>query len=352
MAPSLVVYGAYGYTGELVAREAAARGLPVVLAGRDSERLARLGRALGRPWRAFPLTDPEALRAGLQDAGAVLHCAGPYVDTWRPMAEACLEARVHYLDLAGEAGVYRALAAMGLHAERAGVMLLSGAAFDVVPTDCLAAHVARRLPGAVRIAIAIDALGSLSRGTARTVVAHAGDADARELNPHQPAARTFDLGSGRLQAVQVPWPERVAVPRSTGVEDVAVYLCASQARRVLLRAVPAVAPLLALPGARALAVRLLTGGAAGPDAEARARGRSRVYAEAVDAAGARAAARLALPEGYAFTAHAAVEIAARALAGYAPPGWQTPASAYGPELVTALPGVTLEDLPLARAAGG
>lgn len=344
MSPTLVVYGAYGYTGELVSREATARGLPVVLAGRDSERLARLGRALGRPWRAFPLTDPEALRAGIQDAGAVLHCAGPYVETWRPMAEACLEARVHYLDLAGERAVFDGLARMSLPAEHAGVMLLAGAGFDVVPTDCLAAHVVRRLPGAVRLAVAIDALGQLSRGTARTVMAHLGDAAARAVNPAQPAVRTFDLGSGRLEAVQVPWPDLVTAPRSTGVADVAVYLCATQARRAMLRAAPLLAPLLQLPGARELSVRLLTGGAAGPDAEARARGRSRVYAEAVDAQGARAAARLALPEAYAFTAHAAVAIAARALAGYAPPGWQTPASAYGPDLVTALPGVTREDL--------
>ena len=60
--------------------------------------------------------------------------------------------------------------------------------------------------------------------------------------------------------------------------------------------------------------------------------------------GARAAALQRHPEPYGLTADAAVEIAARALGGEAPPGWQTPASAYGPDLVLALPGVSREDL--------
>src|SRR5512142_1674325 len=101
MAGPIVVYGAYGYTGELVARRAVERGLSPILAGRDSERLARLGRELSCEWRAFPLSDADALRRGIRGAGAVVHCAGPFVHTARPMAEACIDERVHYLDVTG-----------------------------------------------------------------------------------------------------------------------------------------------------------------------------------------------------------------------------------------------------------
>src|SRR5512138_414968 len=69
----LVVYGAYGYTGERIARRAVERGLSPVLAGRDSEPLARLARELGCAWRAFPLSDAESLRRGIAGAAAVIH---------------------------------------------------------------------------------------------------------------------------------------------------------------------------------------------------------------------------------------------------------------------------------------
>ncbi len=341
----LVIYGAYGYTGELVARHAVERGLAPVLAGRDSERLARLARELGCPWRAFPLSDPDAVRRGVEDAGAVLHCAGPFAATYRPMAEACLDARVHYLDLTGEPQVLGAVAEMGPHAQRAGVMLLPGAGFDVAATDCLAAHLVRRLPAAKKLVLALSGLARPSRGTARTILAGAGDLRGWRPPPGTPALRTFDLGRGPVSAVPVPWPDLVTAPRSTGVGDVTVYLQASAALRALLRAAPLAAPLLGEAPLREAGAWLLSSGERGPGPEARAAGRSVVHGEAEDAAGGRVAARLVLPDAYAFTALVAVEMALRTLRGPVPPGWQTPSSAFGPDLPLALPGVTRVELP-------
>ena len=145
---SLLVYGAYGYTGELVARRAVERGLSPILAGRDSERVVRVARELGCEWRAFPLSDPDALRKGIRGAAVVVHCAGPFSRTAAPMAEACVDERAHYLDVTGEIPVFEALVALGPAARNVGVMLLPGAGFDVVPTDCLAVHLVRRRGGA------------------------------------------------------------------------------------------------------------------------------------------------------------------------------------------------------------
>src|SRR5512133_1859269 len=228
----LVVYGAYGFPGELVARRAVERGLSPVLAGRDSEPLARLARELGCTWRAFPLSDPEALRRGIAGAAAVVHCAGPFVSTARPMAEACIDERIHYLDITGEIPVFEALLAMGPAAQNAGVMLLPGAGFDVVPSDCLAAHLVRRLPAARSLVLAIAAFGRPSRGTARTMLEHAGSAGA--FRSAAPAKRTFDLGWGRVTGIAVPWADVFTAPRSTGVADVTVYLVANVALRALL----------------------------------------------------------------------------------------------------------------------
>jgi short subunit dehydrogenase-like uncharacterized protein len=337
----LVVYGAYGYTGELVARRAVERGLSPVLAGRDSEPLARLARELGCEWRAFPLSDPEALRRGIAGAAAVLHCAGPFVRTAQPMAEACVEERVHYVDLTGEIPVFEALLALGPGAASAGVMLLPGAGFDIVPTDCLLAHLVRRLPGARSLALLVGGLDRLSRGTARTVLEHAG-APPRPRSA-APATRTFDVGGRRVPAVAVPWADTFTAPRSTGVEDVATYVPGGLGMRAFLRAAPLLAPVLEARLLRDAAVALLTGGERGPSAADRAARGSLVHGEAVDAAGARATSTLRGPNPYALTALAVVEVAERILRGDAKPGWQTPSTAYGPDLVLALPGVTRED---------
>src|SRR3954471_22052892 len=166
----ILLYGANGYTGELVARLAAARGDRLTLAGRNGEALARLGAELQMPVRAFALDDPAAVETGIDGATVVLHCAGPFSHTSRAMVDACLKKEVHYLDITGEVAVFEACAARDVEARTAGVMVMPGAGFDVVPSDCLAAHLKRRLPSATHLALAFQAIGSPSRGTATTMV--------------------------------------------------------------------------------------------------------------------------------------------------------------------------------------
>jgi len=338
----LIVYGAYGYTGELVARRAAERGLSPVLAGRDSERLVRLARELACEWRAFPLTDSDAARRGIRGAAAVIHCAGPFVRTFRPMAEACIDERVHYLDITGEIPVFEALHAMGPAARDAGVMLLPGAGFDVVPSDCLAAHLVRRLPGASTLVLALGGLDRPSRGTARTMLEHAGSRVA--LGKGSPSRRTFDLGRGPVACVAVPWADTFTAPRSTGVAEVVTYLAAGLPFRALLRVAPYLSPVLSSRTAREVVASLMTGGEAGPGPEDRALRRSSILGEATDNSGKRVASLLRLPQPYVVTALASVEIAERVLRGETKPGWQTPSTAYGPDLVLALAGALREDL--------
>jgi short subunit dehydrogenase-like uncharacterized protein len=348
----LVVYGAYGYTGELVARRALERGLRPILAGRDPRPLARLAGELGLPHRAFGLDDPEAVEGGLAGASLVLHCAGPYVHTYRPVVEACLRAGCHYVDLTGEIPVMQALHALGPAAAERGVMVLPAAGFDVVPTDCLAAHLARRLPGAVRLALAIEGFERISRGTARTILEprppraprRPGEAASPRRARKAEPVRRIDLGAGPRRALSVPWGDVYTAPISTGIEDVAVYMVAPPALAAASMVALAARPLLRFGPVREGAVRLLTMGARGPSEAMRRRGRVRVWGEALGPAGERAVARLVLPEIYLFTALAAVEIAERVLRGEARAGFQTPSLAFGPDLVLALPGVVREDL--------
>jgi short subunit dehydrogenase-like uncharacterized protein len=345
----LLVYGANGYTGELIARLCPARGLAPVLAGRDGEAVAALGRELGLETRGFGLDEPSALAHGLAGAGVVLHCAGPFARTSRPMADACLAARAHYLDITGEIPVFEALARRDAEAKAAGVMLLPGAGFDVVPSDCLAAHLKRRLPMATHLALGFLALGGLSRGTATTMVENLDKGglvrrDGRLVPvPTGWKTRAIDFGRGPRPAITIPWGDVSTAFHSTGIPNIEVYMAAPAALRVGLKLARPLAPLLGTGAVQSLLKRRIRAGPPGPSPEARARGRSFLWGEARDERGGSAEARLTTPEGYTLTALTAVAIAERVLAGDAPVGFQTPSRAYGADFILGIEGVTRSD---------
>lgn len=349
-ASPLLLYGATGYTGRLVARMARDAGLAPILAGRDARALTAMGDELALPVRVAPLDDAAALERALDGVRVVLHCAGPFAHTWRPMADACLRARAHYLDITGELEVFEALAARGPEAARAGVMLLPGVGFDVVPTDCLAAHLAYRLPGATRLALAFKGSGRLSRGTATTMVEnqHRGGAVRRggKIVRVPPAwrTRTVPFRDGPASVTTIPWGDVSTAFHSTGIPDVEVYTALPASTRRLLRLTRVLAPLLALPPVQAWRKRAIRRGPAGPDDAQLQRGAVHVWGEATDAQGRRVEARLQGPNGYLLTAHAALHIAGRVLAGEHRPGFTTPSLLFGPDLVLELPGIVREDL--------
>jgi short subunit dehydrogenase-like uncharacterized protein len=348
-----LVYGANGYTGALIAREAVARGQRPVLAGRNAAAVGQLARELGLEHRVFALLPsggpPAGTAAGLGGMAVVLHCAGPFAHTARALADACLRAGVHYLDITGEIAVFEMLAGLDEEARRAGVMLLPGAGFDVVPSDCLAAHLKRRLPGATTLALGFQALGRLSRGTATTMAEnlHRGGMVRRGgVLTRVPAAwrtRTIDFGRGPVRAMTIPWGDVATAYYSTGIPNIEVYLAASAGQRLLARASRYLGWALASEVVQRFLKRRIQAGPPGPSAAERAGGQSLLWGEVRDEAGGRAVSRLRGPEGYTLTVQAALAVVARVLAGQAPPGFQTPSRAYGPDLVLELPGVVRTD---------
>lgn len=346
----LLLYGANGYTGALIAHRARERGLAPVLAGRDGAAVGRLAATLGLAHRTFGLEDPAALDAGLAGARVVLHAAGPFSRTARPMVDACLRAGAHYLDITGEGEVFAALADRDGEARARGVTLLPGAGFDVVPSDCLAAHLAARLPGAVRLTLAFQAGGGPSRGTALTMAEglHRGGMVRRGgvLTP-VPAAwkvRAFDFGRGPVSCMTIPWGDVWTAWHSTGIPDIEVYMAAPAGLVAMSQAARWLAPVLGAPPVQRLVAAAVRRLVDGPTAEARARGRARLLGEVEDASGRRASARLTVADGYTFTARSAVACAERLLAGGVPAGFQTPSLAFGADLVLELEGSAREDL--------
>ena len=347
----LVLYGSYGYTGRLIAEAAVDRGFDPLLAGRERRSLESQAARLGTEFEVVGLDEPKVLDMVLEEAAVVLNCAGPFSRTWEPMVDACLRTGTHYLDITGELSVFEAIHERSGAAAAEDVMVLPGTGFDVVPTDCLAAHLADRLPDADRLELAFRAEGGVSRGTAKTMLEHidSGGAVRRdgaiEAVPLGRESRTVAFGWGvdPAYATAIGWGDVSTAYHTTGIPNVTVYAAMPESAARLQRLAGVLSPLLGMdPVTRALQwyVERTTDG---PDAAARERGRSYVWGEVTTPDGERAVARLRGPHAYALTVETALACAQRTLDGDVEPGFQTPAGVYGPDLILDVEGVERED---------
>ena len=275
-----LLYGANGYTGELVARLAAARGHRPILAGRRADEICALAEELRLERRLFSLDEPARIDEVLGGMSLVLHCAGPFSRTSRTMADACLRTRTHYLDVTGEVDVFEALAARDAEARAAEVMLLPGTGFDVVPSDCLALHLKNRLPGARRLALAYAGFGRVSRGTASTAIEGLGRGGLVRrggvLTPVPSAWKTrrIDFGEGPRAAMTIPLGDLSTAWHSTGIPDIELYFAAPLGVRALAQASRYLGPVLGSAAVRRLLTARVRAGAPGPTQDERRRGRA------------------------------------------------------------------------------
>jgi short subunit dehydrogenase-like uncharacterized protein len=351
-----MIYGATGYTGKLVSRRAKAMGLEPLLAGRNPMRLHALAEETGLEHCVVDLADGPALRRALGAVDSVLHVAGPFARTAAPMLDACLAARKHYLDVTGEIDVFEFCARRDEAARAMGITVMPGCGFDVVPTDCLAAHVKRRLPDAVALNFAIAALGdrardlaSMSRGTAKTGIGSIGERvrvrrDGCIVALGAPLRREFDFGHGAQRTVAVPWGDVSTAYHSTRIPDITVYFPANRQIELLASlSAPSRWFLGSAPVQRLLRWQVDRQPEGPSDAE-RETVRAMLVAEVVNQAGVTLRSRLETPDSYTLTAATTIEIMRRVVAGETSPGFQTPSLAFGPDFILGFAGCRREDL--------
>ena len=348
---NFLLYGSYGYTGQLIVERALKQGMHPILAGRNEKKLRAQAEQRGLDCRVVSLNDTARLDAALLEVDAVLHCAGPFVHTFRPMAEACLRTKRHYVDISGEIVGFEALATMDAQAKTAGIMLLPGAGFDVVPSDCLAAHLKQRLPSARQLRIFVRGVGAgVSRGTAKSAVEnmHRQGMIRRdgELVQVPPAwnVRERDFGRGYTRVVSVGWGDVSTAYYSTGIPNIEAYFAFPESVIRLMRAMRVVGPLFYNRLAKSLLKSLINTFVTGPVEARRKKASAIVVGEVLGPKGERAASRLITPEGYTCTALTTVEIMKRLLQNDLKTGFQTPSLAYGPNFIMQFEGVRREDL--------
>jgi short subunit dehydrogenase-like uncharacterized protein len=324
--PPALIYGATGYTGRLIAEEAARAGLDFVVAGRDRTKVEALAARLGVAGRAFALDDPATVREVLRGVRLLLNVAGPFSLTAERLIDACIAEGVHYLDTTAEFATFALAEERSAAAEAAGVMLVPGVGWDVVPSDAVAVHAVGRTPRPVGLRVALKVTGGFSRGS---VSSSAGIADliglvrtdGQLVRQADPAPMAFDFGDGAEDYAPVPMGDLITAPRSTGLQNVEVFMRSEGAIPV---------PGTELPD--------------GPTAAERIEGHYWALAEVTDADGSVVRSVIETPTGYTYTQLSAVESARRVLAGQYTAGFQTPSSAFGPGLATSISDSRITDL--------
>jgi len=346
---TFLLYGANGYTGGLIAHLASKYNLQPILAGRRKEVIEPLATKLQLPYRIFEMNDSAALVAALREVKVVLHAAGPFDHTAKQMIFACLLTGTHYVDINGDISVFEMIKLYHEAAKKAGIMLLPGAGFDVVPTDCVALQLKNKLPDAVALQLAFTTLGgSISHGTATTIADKIGEGGSVRKAGKIISARLgqkgmwVDFGIKKLFVMSIPWGDISTAYFTTGIPNIETYTGVSPKVYNLLKLQLLFNWLLRINLVRNYIKKKINQRPAGPDEEQRSNATSLVWGQATNTTGKKVTVRLSAPEGYTLTAHSSLIIVQKILNGNFIPGYQTPANAYGENLVMDIPGVKRE----------
>lgn len=344
MSKQWMIYGAYGYSGELTARNAVKRGLSPVLAGRSEEKLKPLAAELGLSYRAFGLDDVAALTEQLKDIGAVTHCAGPFSATAEPMMKACIQAQTHYADITGEIEVFELAHQLSGLAKAAGIVLCPGVGFDVIPTDCVAAALKEAMPDATDLTLGFDSRSGFSPGTAKTSVEGlAGGNKVREnghivTKPLGKLTRKIDFGDGEKTAMSIPWGDVSTAFHSTAIPNISVFIPMPPAKIKQAQKLNYVKWLLNFGFIQNM-LKKNAGKVRGPNEEKRAKQITHVWGEVKNAAGDTKVARIKTANGYNVTWQGGILIPQK-LMNDAPAegGHYTPSMLMGSRFVETLEG--------------
>lgn len=334
-----LLYGATGYTANLIMRFAQQYDLQPIIAGRDETKLQALAAQFNFEYRVFELSNHENIIENISDVKLVLHCAGPFMFTAKPMMEACLKAKVHYLDITGEITVFERAARLDEKAKDAGILMMPGTGFDVVPTDCLASFLKLHLPDATHLELAFGAIGGgLSHGTAMTMVEGMGQGGAIRQDgkiikkPLGHKAKMIPFAEKPLFCMTIPWGDVSTAFYSTGIPNIEVYSATNPKSYKWVKLQGMFNWLMRMEFVKNIFRNQIKAKPAGPNDARREKSKMQVWGKVTNANGQSVEATWIGPEGYTFTAHSALIITKKILEGNFKVGFQTPSKLYGHDL--------------------
>ena len=360
-----LIYGANGYTAELIIDEAIKRGHQPILAARNEAKLIPFAKKYQLKYRVFSCANSYQIEQALDGISVVLNCAGPFEDTASPMREACLAQGIHYLDITGEMAVLAQSLAVDAEAKEQGVAIISGVGFDVVPTDVLAAKVHELLPDATHLELAfagrprvddlaIDTVSNnknipndvsgISPGTSKTMVRMLADKGKVRRNgdiitvPLAAESKSIEFIDKSRYCMSIPWGDVETAFHSTGISNITVFTETPEPQVKWLKRLSALAPIFSWRWLQIMLNKMIDKNVQGPDQHARDGAQMTLVAKAFNETSSQILFAVC-DEGYAFTANSALYFVESLLAHKILPGAYTPSQAVEPDILIDMLGI-------------
>ena len=345
-----MIYGAYGFVGKEVSRLAKEKGLNLILAGRDKEKTQRLASKLHLDYAVFSLDDTKTLEFYAKEVNIILNCAGPFIETYRPIVQACIKFNTHYLDISGEIPVFQAIHDLDYEAKNQTSMLLPGIGFDVAPTDCIGLFLKENFKTGDKLTLAFRSEGpaGLPPGTIKTMVSlipygnwiRKNGALVRPKKGIE--TKSIKYYNESINSLRIAWGDIFTAFYSTGIPNIEVYASFPKLIMMQMKFIEYFRPILSKPPIMKFMQKTLKGGSTN---EERKNTVMWVYGELSDPQGNKAICRMKGPEGgLLWTSISAVYALLNIEAGNYKVGYQTPASAFGSDFVSKMEGVDMEEI--------
>ncbi|QDR81250.1 Saccharopine dehydrogenase NADP binding domain protein [Sporomusa termitida] len=324
----VLVYGATGYTGKLICLRLKELNINFAIAGRDKAKVAELSSQLNVPNFVFATSDFGGWQEALSGCACLINAAGPFALTAENAMHACLQNKIHYLDISAEIPTYQLAAALDQQAKEAGIMIISGAGLFVA-YDALVVHTAKRVKCAQQLFVAFSHYGGFSQGSIKSAkyIEELGllireNGELQQITDANPKA--FDFGEGPQECFPTSLGGTILSYKSTAIPNIREYF---QVQLSALTTNPT--DIKNLPE--------------GPTAEERAAGRNKLAVEVIGSSGDSAYSIADLPSGYTLTPLSVVAVTCRIVNGDFKAGYQTSGSAYGENIISDIPNSRIID---------
>lgn len=340
-----MIYGAYGFTGSKLAKLAADSGMKPIIAGRDALKTKRLALSLGLEFEVFNLEDDSHIESKLKDIDLLYNLAGPYCKTAPTLVEACLRTKTHYMDLTGDIEIYDFLYSLDDVAKDNGVLIMPGVGFNIVATECVAAHTVKKLPECDSLDIVMATRAKPSKGTFKQMIAllPRGGFEIKDntLEPSEIKKTDIEVKypDKKRTSFLIPIGELIACHKSMKIANIRTHYALSATWAAMA---DTMIDIITKFSSKSYGKKVLSSFAdsyaKGPSEESMLEDKSYVYARASTELGLYAETMIKTPEPYYFTVQIAIIAIQKVLDGdYA--GALTPVEAFGSSFVFEVEGV-------------
>ncbi|MEW5843644.1 MAG: saccharopine dehydrogenase NADP-binding domain-containing protein [Bacteroidota bacterium] len=336
-APSkLMIYGATGYSAQLILEELISRKVKPILAGRNESGTKKIADKFDCEYRVFDLTDDTRIDKALNDIHTLLNCAGPFRMTAKELIEACLRTKTNYLDITGEIPVMHLAFSMSKRAKKNRIVIMPSVGFDIIPTDCLAKRLSEKMPDAANLKLGlINKRGKISRGTWLTTLEFLKGMgrirrDGKLIeSPIGEYAINVKLKNFSFSGLSIPWGDVYSSFRSTGIPNGEVYIAMPERVVKFRKLLTLFLKIFRIKFVKNFTASYIQKNLTGPSKKERDSAKTYVWGRVENAKGEMIEEVYQVMEGYNLTAVGAAECTIRILNNSVGPGFYTPSLAFG-----------------------